>query len=345
MITAKVNGTWLSSLSRYGHGPFTVEYGLHGLSSVTWEMEEGLRHPLLTGNANVDVFDGGYRIGTCRLVDPSTTGKFMARGLYHQAFNNYALGQLQDITAIPYDAVQWAINRFDINWSAVDPSVPFAAPWGSPTQPMTIADLLDGSAGELSMRWFVDVDKVCYMAADPVVPQWVVPHAVAGRGLTPAEDEFFTHATGRYRDSGGVYRTTTVGDADAAAVFGRKVDIIDLTDLGNTTQARANQVLSGYLARAGARMGWGETLDLGYGQITTPGGRPAPLNQIRSRQMIRLAGTVDTSRAYVVRTYTDIVADTVKYVDGSQRISITPVGYAPRNRDDLLKLAISGDRR
>lgn len=342
MITAKVGGVWLGSIG--AHGPFTVEYGPHGFDSASWQMDEDLRHPLLRGNIAVDVFDGGLRIGSCKMVEPTTAGQFSALGIYHQAERNYALGQLEGMTSNPYDAVQWAINRGDISWSAVDPSVPYAD-WGNPSEPMMISDLLDAVAAEYAMRWYVSAsDKTAYMEADPVVPQWVVPHAVAGRGLTPAEDEFYTHLTGRYLNSTGAFVSTTLGSQEAQDAFGRRVKLVDLSDLGSTTQSRANQVLSGMLLKSGARMGWGEGLELGYGQITTPGGTPAPLNQIRSRQMVRLAGTIDTSRPARVRAYTDIVLDRVRYTDGAQTISLTPFGYAARNFDEVLELALSESR-
>lgn len=338
MITAKVGGRWLAALG--AHGPLTVEYGPHGLDAVSWSMNEDVRHPLLRGNVTVDVFDGGIRVGTAKMVEPSSRGEFSALGLWKQAERNYALGQLEGMTSNAYDGVQWAINRGDISWSAVDPSVPYED-WGNPSEPMMLSDLLDAVAAEYAMRWFLSADKIAYMAADPVTPEWVVPHAVAGRGLTPAEDEFYTHLTGRYLNGSGVFVSVTVGSAEAAEVFGRKVKLIDLSDLGNTTQTRAVEVLSGMLLKSGARMGFGEGLELGYGQITTRGGTPAPLNQIRPGQMVRLAGTIDTSRPYLVHAYTDVVLDRVRYTDGSQRISLAPAGYAVRDWESLWDEALA----
>lgn len=338
MLTAKVGGRWLGSIG--AHGPLTIEYGPHGLDAVSWQMNESVRDPLLRGNILVEVYDGGVRIGHAKMAEPSTLGQYSAVGLWRQATRNYALGQLEDMTSNAYDGVQWAINRGDINWSAVDTSVPYVA-WGNPSEPMMLSELLDAVAAEYAMRWYLGADRIAYMAADPVVPQWIVPHAVAGRGLTPAEDEFYTHLTGRYLNGSGIYVSTTVGSAEAAATFGRRVKLVDLGDLGSTTETRADGVLAGMLLKSGARMGWGEGLDLGYGQITTPGGTPAALNQIQSGQMVRLAGTVDTSRPDVMRTYTDVVLDAVRYTDGSQRIQLTPAGYAPRNLGDVFDLALS----
>lgn len=338
MLSAKVGGRWLASIG--AHGPITVEYGRHGAEAASWEMNADLRHQLLRGNVSVDIYDGGTCVWPGTLVEPSSDGKYMARGLWHQAETTYALDGVGDMTSNPYDAIAWARDRGDLTWGSDWTTFPYAA-WGSPTEPMRLSELLDAYTAEQGTRWYVAADKNVYHAADPTTPKWVVPHAVAGRGLTPAEDEFFTHLAGRYKDAGGVYRTTIVGSADAAAVFGRRLELVDLADLGNTTSTRAIQVLTGMLLKSGARMGWGEGLELGYGQIATPGGTPAALNQIASLQMVRLNGTVDTSRPYLLRGYTDIVLDSVKYTDGAKTITLTPMGYAPRTLGDALEEAMA----
>lgn len=338
MLSAKVGGQWLATIGP--HGPITVEYGRHGSEAASWEMSPEFRHPLLRGNVSVDIYDGGVCTWVGKMVEPGSDGRITARGLWHDAENAYALTSTGDIAQSPFDAIFQAITRTDVSWAGGWDNFPDVI-WGTPTEPMKLSELLDGITAELGTRWYVGPDKNVYHAADPTVPQWMVPHAVAGRGLTPAEDEFFTHLVGRYLDAGGVYRTTDdIGSTDAETVFGYRALLVDLTDLGNTTETRAEEVLSGMLLKSGARMGWGEGLELGHGQITTSGGTPAPLNQITSLQMVRLAGTVDTSRPYLLRGYTDIVLDTVKYTDGSKTISLTPIGYAPRTLGDVLEEAM-----
>lgn len=334
MLSAKINGQWLSTIGAYS--PITVEYGPHGSEAASWEMNADLRHTYLRGNVAVDIYDGGICIWSGTLIEPSSDGKYRAKGAWHDAEGLYPMDGSGNLTTnIDLALFHSIITRAELNWTqlASISNVEWAS---SATTDMTLADLFDRYAAENALRWWVTPQRAIAFGADPTTPLWLVPHAVAGRGLTPAEDEFYTHLRGRYLDAGGVYRTTEIGSADAAAVFGRRVQLIDLSELGNTTSTRANSVLTGMLLKSGARMGWGEGLELAHGQITTTGGTAAALNQITSLQMVRLAGTVDASRPYIFRGYTDIVLDTVRYTDGAQTISLTPMGYAPRTLGDAL---------
>lgn len=337
MLSVRIAGHRLAALAP--HGPVTVEYGEHGSELASWSMDPNFRHPALRGNAPVAVWDGGLCIWIGTLVEPGSDGEYTARGLWRQAEGVYPMNVAGDLTTNIDDALVGGIVRLELDW-ALRGSIS-AADWGTEaTGNMTLAQLLDGYAAENALRWWIAPDRGINMTADPGGPQWIVPHAVAGRGLTPAEDEFFTHLVGRYLDTGGLYKTETVGSAEASDVFGRRSALVDLTDAGNITSTRASEILTGMLLKSGARMGWGEGLELTHGQITTLGGTPAALNQIQSLQMVRLAGTVDTSRPHLFRTFTDIVLRSVRYTDGSQTISATPFGYAPRNMADALEIAI-----
>lgn len=338
MLSAKIAGRWLSTIGAYS--PITVEYGPHGSEAASWAMNADLRHPLLRGNALVEIYDGGICTWCGTLVEPGSDGQYKARGLWHQGERLYpmdASGNL--VTNIDVALFHSIITRAEVSWVQVASisNVDWAT---TATADMTLTDLFDRYAAENALRWWVSPLRQILFGADPTTPQWAVPNAVAGRGLTPAEDEFFTHAVGRYKDASAVYKSTEIGSADAAAVFGYRKRLWDLSDLGNTTSTRANSVLTGIFLKSGARMGWGEGLELAHGQITTPGGTPAALSQITSLQMIRLNGTVDTSRAYLLRGYTDIVLDTVRYTDGSKTISLTPMGYAPRTFEDMAEEAM-----
>jgi hypothetical protein len=65
------------------------------------------------------------------------------------------------------------------------------------------------------------------------------------------------------------------------------------------------------------------------------------LAQVQAGQMVRLAGTVDTSRANLMTAYTDVVIGTSRYTDGSGQIALTPIGYAARNLEDILTVKVS----
>lgn len=336
MLSVKVGGAWLSTIGAYS--PVTVEYGLHGSEAAFWEMSPTLRHPLLRGNRSVQVFDAGICIWGGTLIEPGSSGEYAAKGLWHQAEGTPAMNSSGDPTTWPNDSIAQAFTRGDITWSGTVAGTD--GPWGSNTGELDLASLLSGYTAEQGTRWSVSPLGVVSASADPTTPKWHVPHAVAGRGLTPAEDEFATHLVGRYLVSAGVFDYETVGSADAATAFGRRAVNVDLVPLGFINAARANTILTGMFLRAGARMGWAEGLDLAHGQITTPGGVAAALAQVQSLQMVRLCGTVDTSRANTMPVSTDLVMATSRYTDGSGRIQLTPLGYAPRNLRDVLDLSL-----
>lgn len=338
MINITVDGI---PLSRIGpHSPITVETSEHGFERATWAMNPTLRHPALRGRALVQVTDAGFPIGAATLLEPGTTGNYTALGVWHQAETAgcYTTGSAP--TSDIGDAIDGAASRGELAWGRradFDPG-----PWlATNADELTLAQLLDGYAAEQGARWRVDtLTPGIELRTPPTTPQWIVPHAVAGEGLVPAEDTFYTHLTGTYLDTATTTDTETVGNAETAAVLGRRTRRVDLTPAGVMTGAKAISILNGMLARSGARMGWGQTLDLAHGQILNTGGRPAPLAQITSGQMVRLAGVVDTSRVASIPGYQDVEISTTTYTDGERRIRIAPVGYAARRLDEILTLAL-----
>lgn len=336
MLTAKVDGKWLSTIG--GHGPITITFGLHGSESASWEMDSNVRHVALRGNRSVEIYDGGFRIWVGVLQEPGSDGSYFAEGIWRQAVGVPALDATGVPTTVTDTAVAQAQARGEISWT-YGTSISSTA-WAAASSDLTLEKLLDGVSDEYGTRWVVSADYVLSMQADPTTPLWNVPHAVAGKGLTPAEDEFYTHLVGLYYSATGVISSVTVGSSDAAAVFGRRTASVDLTVMGVITSARATAVIQGMFLRSGARMGWAEGLELTRGQITSTGGTAATLSQIQSLQMVRLEGVVDSSRAYLLPTQTDIVLATSTYTDGSHTISLTPTGYAPRSMADVLTVAV-----
>lgn len=338
LFSLQVGGQWLSTIAPYG--PATVEFGIHGLDSVSWSMDPDFRHPVLRGMSRVDVYDGGFLIGQANMQEPGSAGEYTARGYWRQTETALAMNPAGSLTTVLDDAVAGAFARGEIVYGLKDSLS--TTPWSTSTQSdMTLAQLLDGWSTQAGLRWrLLTAATQIEAVADPTTPTWLVPNAVAGRGLVPAEDEFVTHLVGWYLSGSGTYAPVTVGSAEAAAAFGRRTGTVDLTSKGVISLAEATSVLTGMFLLSGARMGWGEGLELGYGQITTAGGVPATLSQIRAGQMVRLAGTIDTSRADRLPAYTDIVIGTSKYTDGSDTISLTPLGYAPRTLSDVLSVAL-----
>lgn len=339
MIEVRVDGIPLRQIG--AHSPVTIETSEHGFERAAWAMRPKLRHPALRGRATVQVSDSGYPIGNATLLEPSSDGNYAALGGWHQAETASCFNTSNAITSDIAAAIDGAQARGELTtWTRFPDFNPGV--WLADTtapQELTLAQLLDGYAAEVGRRWRVDSNFIT-VPAPPTAPQWLVPHAVAAEGLTPAEDTFYTHLFGTYMDTATTTTSTVVGNAEAAAYFGRRTRRVDLTPGGVMNLAKAQGILNGMLARAGARMGWAQGLDLAYGQITNAGGRPAPLAQIRSGQMIRLSGVIDASRVGYFPGYIDVEIATTSYTDGGNRIRITPVGYAARNLDEILTLAL-----
>jgi hypothetical protein len=334
MLQPRVGGRWLSELAAFS--PVTVEHGLHGGDRATFQVPYGFRHPLLRGNMRCSIYDGGFVVFEGTLLEPSPDGQMTAIGVWRQAERATTRDAGGAFTTIPTAAVDGALGRGEITWGRI--AGLSASSWATDnTGQYTLAQLLNGWAGEANVEWRVDrIEEGITYAARPTTPQWYVPHAVAGRGLTPAEDNFYTHLTGTYMSGAGTYDTWTVSDALSASAWGPRYGQVDLTSMGIITAGRAQTILSAMLVKSGARMGWAEGLELGWGEITTAGGTPVPLRQVRAGQMIRLLGTVDPSIPGGFPGHTDIIIETSKYTDGAQTITLTPLGYADRTLSDVL---------
>lgn len=342
MLHPMVDGRWLRTIGAFS--PVTVTHTWpHGFDSATWNMDARLRHPSLRANAPVVIYDGGMPVGYGSLQEPGVNGEMAVAGLWQQARDAISLTSGGSFTTVPDSATDGAISRGDVTWTR--PLSISAVAW-TPTAngELTLEQLLDGYAAEMAMRWMINNSGEVEVRADPTTPTWHVPNAVAGRSLQPAEDEFVTHVVGRFITSisaaGPAYDIVTVGSADAAAAFGRRSVQVELEDLGVITSTKALAVITGMFLRAGARMGWSEGLDLGWGQIVTPGGVPAPLNQVQAGQMIRLAGVLDISRAYKLGQTVDLVVGKSVYTDGSDRIALQIVDQASRSFADIFRVAV-----
>ncbi len=342
MFSIKLNGRWLRQIA--GYSPPTVEFGLHGLEAASWEMSPTFRHPTLRAGVAVQIYDGGAPHAFGYLLEPGSDGQISAVGLWREAETTPCLDQFGALTRNPFQAVYGARARGDVRWGQQATSGLVDADWSTDVSTdMSLADLLDSWAAGAGLRCSINGNGEFEAKVDPTVPQWHVPHSVAGRGLTPAEDEFYTHVTGTYLSSPGVFGSRTIGSTEAAVVFRRRtLDVGDhLINKGVISAATADAELSGIFLKVGARMGWAEGLELSRGEIVNGGGIPAPLNQVRAGQMIRLRGTVDVSRANRIAAFADVLIASSKYTDGSAEISLAPYGYAPRNFAGVLEEAVS----
>lgn len=323
-------------------GPVSITYDSHGMAEAQFEVDPRLQHPMLRGGMYAQIMDSGIPIGVGTVVEPSTDGLVTIVGAWNDAKTATTLDAVGAPTGNPSSAVDAAQARGEIRFGRADDSLALGD-WAEPSTTLMLADLLDDSAMSVAKTPWVDGYGVVRFEADPTKPRWTVPHAVAGRGLAPAEDSFYTHLVGRYMTlTPGVMDTELVGDDDAAIAMGRRrVGHVDLEPLGPIDKPRAHAEMMGIFALAGARMGWAEGMTLSTGQITSPGGEPAPLSLLRSRQMIRLEGVIDTSRPSRLEANLEVVMGQVKYTDGADVVSWSPVQKAPRSTHEVLAVAVA----
>lgn len=334
MRTVRVGGVWLHSMKGSGYADLTWQHTWpHGSDELTWRMRPGFEHPALTAGKLVELFDGGIRIWRGLHTEPASDGEFAAKGSWAEASGVLALDGSGNATNIPDTAIDQAISRGAVSWTR--PVSLSAASWGTAAEPMRLFDLLDQAMDGLGLRWYVDADGAVRAAADPTTLSWYVPHAVAGRSLTLAEDAYYSHLVGSYFSAGPVWATVTVGDAAAAARWGRKEALVDLTPMGVIVAGTATTELNNRLALSGARMGFAEDLVLGAGQLTTAGGRSVALSMAQAGQMVRLMGVTDRTRV-AASPVTDVVIAKSRYVDGAPTVQLTPMGKAPRTIEEVL---------
>lgn len=331
----RVGGVWLRTMGAFAELNVSHVWP-HGSDSVTWRMNPSTYHPFLAkGGALVEVFTGGIRTWRGSLAEPAADGQYAANGIWTEAGGVYALDGSGNATTTIDTALDTAISRGAVSWTRS--SSLSGSAWGTAGEPMKLLDLLDQWSLGAGVRWYVDADGAVRSAADPTTPKWVVPQAFAGRGMTLAEDDYYSHLVGKYLAAGPVFATATVGSTGAATEFGYKEALVDLTPMGVISGATATAQLTARLALTGARMGWAENLVLGYGQITTTGGTPTPLTEPVAGDMVRLMGVTDRSRAAAPKPYTDLVIARSEYADGAPTITLTPMGKASRDLVELLK--------
>lgn len=336
MLAVRVAGVWLRAIGAWSD--LTMSHAWpHGSDQLTWTMRTGLRHPALTRGALVECYDGGVRVWLGRLGQPGASGELAATGLWNEASGVLAVNGSGAATNVVDTAIDAALpaGRGAVSWTR--PASLSATSWGTAAEPMTLLDLIDKRMAGLGLRWYVDVNGAVRSATDPTTPAYYVPQAAAAYGLTLVDDSYYSHLTGTYLVSTppDVFATVTVGDTAAATRWGRREAMVDLTPMGVISSGTATTEITNRLAQSGARLGFGESLNLGHGQITTPGGTAVSLATPRAGEMVRLMGVTSATGL----PYTDIVIGRSSYKDGDATVQLSPVDLAARNLSDVLTVA------
>lgn len=340
MANVKINGRWLTDRTAFGELWWSSKYR-GGSEAASWRVDSTRRLPYRPGQL-VEVVEMGVPVFAGTLLEPDGD-VFHARGLHYQAKRTHALDGAGDVTVIPDVAIDTGIGGGFLGWSRIE-SLSSAA-FGSAAAPMRLDVLLDSWAEAEGRVWRVDGRGVVRASLPPTTPRW---HVTPGASrMSVAEDSYVTHLLGRYLSTGtGAYATTPPAiDADAAARFGPRSEMVDLTGEGVALSAvEAEAIVANRLAMGAARPGWSTPLRLAGWELTTAGDSPANLREVRGGQMIRILGQMDMTIAAGVKPYIDVIADEVTYVDGSDFIEVKPVGLEVRGLEEALSASLSGER-
>lgn len=338
VLHPKIEGVWARQIAAYGE--VKIEHAWpHGDDAASWTFPAGTAHRALHAGATVEIYDGGLRVWKGILQEPGVDGSMSARGLWTEGQDALAVDSLGRVTTNPDWAVNDSITRGALTWNTTrqTTNVLLTTPLVADEKTIfSVAGLLDQWTAKEGLRWGVFSGEVA-VYADPKTPRWHVPQAASGRGLTPADDDFATHLYGVYLVDTETRAMVSVGDEAARSAYGRRVErTVDLTNLGPIDATAATNALQNTLALSAARLRFADGLDLRAGQITTPGGTPAPLSQVRAGQVVRLHGVKDPRGVNGIQNYTDVLIGKSAFNTDTQTLSIAPVDAAPRGLGDAL---------
>lgn len=206
-----------------------------------------------------------------------------------------------------------------------------AITWARPTSISTVA-LTDGdqprdlnSVTEMvdaycdlntNTRLYVDPYRQILQTTDPTSPGlYVVPGAVELAWTTQSQA---SRVFGRWRDSAGVYHTTSVGSGEVE-------QRVNLTPNGPLTSTQAITILTNILTRATAG-GWTNGLTLTSDQIVGAPHLGMVADMVGRGLTVRVLGQRDTRRDRVPVGYVDVVIERSEWHVDDRQIILTPRG-------------------
>lgn len=323
-----LNGTPLTFIADYWGSP-NVTHRRSGPWELSWEMggSQYFRHPDLVRGATVQLRHGPTPIWAGELTEPNfETQQFSAIGLPRQAEDAAAL-DFGAITTNPKQAVNWAILRGKLDWSAFHslPDVPFVS--GETQQFNSVAALLDAWSLSQNLTWRVDARGYVQALAQPTTPTYVITPGVGVLGV--ADEDYFADVYARYQTTSYGYATVEAHSGDSGPDR-----LIDLTGRGPLTSTAAQAIIDNLMSQGRSRTGWTNGIEVSHGDVLTPGGTPVALSEVRAGQMVRLLGLYDERGA---SAFTDVVLDeTVWNVTGGT-VQLKPVGLAARDLSSIVE--------
>lgn len=325
-----------------------VSWNRRGPESVSWSMPPKIA--LLRGGRRVvEVDDQGLVIWSGLMDEPTDqTGSYSATGLPAEAYHYPALNGSGLPTTIPNTAIDQAVTK-GLPWTRVQSFDAAALSSDLQGEHPDLGTLLDAWTAKQDEQWRVTDRGYVEHYTRPTSPTWVL---APGFSLGTEASEYVSHLAGIRLDvltvttpSGSastrrVVAVPEVGDDDAAAKWGYRSDVVDLTELGVISEAFAQSILNGMRKRGRYRFGWTGSLLVRAGQLLGPYGAPARVSMPRGGDVVRVLRFWDDTQDYANHLYADLWIDRVILRPGDDTVELQPVGMVTRDFMSLPKWVV-----
>lgn len=313
-----------------------------GCTTATWSLLMPPNFSTVNASrigADVRIYDGPVLTWGGYLSEVEVDGQvwtFHAKGYYALAEHFLALDGTNAPSSVPSTAVAQAIIR---GWK-VSATGLSSSPMSDTTETVefnTVRALLDLYAESVGKRWKVDEAGRLALASDPTTPKWHLDNGDALRSV--ADDDYITAIYGRYvtaETSGKASDWGVVSSTTTAANNLRREEPLDLTGLGLILSGVAQTETANRLALAGVRKGFTSGIEIPFGDLTTEGGTPVRLGQVKAGEMLRAYTVADAAGIIQLGAAQDIILGRVSYTDGADTLSVTPIGLVPRQLSTIL---------
>lgn len=294
-------------------------------ASFRFELTPRSQHQLLREGTLVEVMCGSMPMWTGVLSEPDrTTWEVHASGLSVSLRDYLAVDALGNATRDVGVAIGQAIA---MGWKGANPGTVGASVTvpGEVDSPISVGQLLDDLAEWLpgGLRWGTDRNGNLYTRTPGAAePRWMAMPDAAAFGVT--DENTPQRLAGRYFDG--------TNNATAWAGAGTPQAAEDLTKWGTLTEAQAQQILAGKIARRGVT-GWVNGVSLSREQFRTLGGSTAFLGMVTGGDTMRAHGLPYTVTQSM---FLDVEIGKTVYVAGAASIYVEPINTAPRNLVDVI---------